>query len=277
LAGEYDGNNISIYVDGVMVATYVEGSSLPLQFSQLFLSNMGGAGFWPGQIGFSAVYRVAHSQAQVLANTQAIQVLMGQRGVTITSLTKLLGFEGDSITDPTNGVPGAQKYYSLAQNGISPFPQGFNFAVGGSGLANLVTRAAAVDAEFATASLTGHKVLMVFDGANDAQGLGATTFVANLKSYCLARKAATPGLRIVVATLLPQTTSGFNAVRNAVNPLIRADSSYYDALADFAADGTMGCDACSANVTYFSDGEHPTAAGHALLAPIAQAAIQSIW
>jgi phospholipase/lecithinase/hemolysin len=39
----------------------------------------------------------------------------------------------------------------------------------------------------------------------------------------------------------------------------------------------MGCDACAANTTYFSDGEHPTAAGQALLGPIAQAAIQSVW
>ena len=53
--------------------------------------------------------------------------------------------------------------------------------------------------------------------------------------------------------------------------------SYYDALADFAANATMGCDSCAASSTYFSDGEHPTAAGHAILGPIARAAIQSVW
>jgi phospholipase/lecithinase/hemolysin len=82
----------------------------------------------------------------------------------------------------------------------------------------------------------------------------------------------------VVATLLPQTTTGFNTFRDAVNALIYADTSgWYDALADFAANETMGCDACAASTTYFPDGEHPSIAGHAILGPIAQAAIQSVW
>jgi lysophospholipase L1-like esterase len=93
----------------------------------------------------------------------------------------------------------------------------------------------------------------------------------------LARKAASPGLKIVLATVLPQTTSGFNTFRDTVNASIHADNSYYDALADFAANATMGCDSCAASSTYFSDGEHPTAAGHAILGPIARAAIQSVW
>jgi hypothetical protein len=76
---------------------------------------------------------------------------------------------------------------------------------------------------------------------------------------------------------LPQTTTGFNAFRDTVNTSIHADSSYYDVLADFAANATMGCDTCSANATNFPDGEHPSPAGHALLAPIALAAIQSVW
>ena len=33
----------------------------------------------------------------------------------------------------------------------------------------------------------------------------------------------------------------------------------------------------AASTTYFSDGEHPTAAGHAILGPIAKAAIQTVW
>ena len=81
----------------------------------------------------------------------------------------------------------------------------------------------------------------------------------------------------MLATLLPQTTTGFNTFRDAVNTAIHADNSYYDALADFAANSTMGCDACAASTTYFPDGEHPSAAGHAILGPIARAAIQSVW
>jgi lysophospholipase L1-like esterase len=199
---------------------------------------------------------------------------MASRGVSIPAMSQFLAFEGDSITDPTTGVSAASKYYYLAQSAITPFPQGGNDAVSGSSIATVSSRSATIDSWFAP--ITGPKVLFLFIGAND-QGDGAATFVANLKAYCLARKAASPGLKIVLATLLPQTTSGFNTFRDTVNASIHADNSYYDALADFAASSTMGCDSCAASTTYFLDGEHPSPAGHAILAPIAQAAIQSVW
>ena len=276
LVGSYDGsNNITLYIDGYLAQTWAVGALAPIQFSQLFISNFGGAGFWPGQIGYVAVYRVAHTQAQIVANTTILDSIMATRGVTIPLLQKAMVFEGDSITDPTVSMAPNLKYSALAQAAITPFPEGSNFAISGSGIANITARSAAVDAAFATPSLT-EKLLFLFDGAND-MGLGASTLVADLKAYCLARKAASPGLKIVIATLLPQTTSGFNTFRDAVNPLIKADNSWYDAIADFAADPTMGCDACAGNTTYFSDGEHPTAAGQAILGPIARAAIQTIW
>jgi lysophospholipase L1-like esterase len=274
LASEYDGANISLYLDGNQVAIYNVGSSPPVQFSQLFLSDFAGAAFWPGQIGYVGLYSVAHSASQIAANTASIRAVMAARGVTIPAMPQFLGFEGDSITDPTTGVAAASKYYYLAQSGISPFPQGGNDAVSGSSIATISSRSVTIDSWFS--GITGVKVLMLFVGAND-MGDGASTFVANVKAYCLARKAASPGLKIVLATLLPQTTAGFNTFRDAVNVSIHGDNSYYDALADFAANATMGCDSCAASATYFPDGEHPSAAGHAILAPIAQAAIQSVW
>ena len=204
----------------------------------------------------------------------AIRSIMAARGVSIPAMSQFLAFEGDSITDPTTGVAAASKYYYVAQTGISPFPQGGNDAVSGSSIATISSRSATIDAWFAP--ISGPKVLFLLVGAND-QGDGVSTFVANVKAYCLARKAASPGLKIVLATVLPQTTTGFNTFRDAVNTAIHADNSYYDALADFAANSTMGCDACAASTTYFLDGEHPSATGHAILGPVAQAAIQSVW
>lgn len=273
VAGQFDGANINIFLDGSEVAAYNVGASPPIQIYQLFLSNFSNAAFWPGQIGCAALYSVAHSPSQITANTAAIRSIMASRGVTIPAVSQFLAFEGDSITDPTTGVAASSKYYYVAQSAISPFPQGGNDAVSGSGIATVTSRSATMDSWFAP--ISGPKVLFLFIGAND-QGDGVTTFVGNLKAYCLARKAASPGLKIVLATLLPQTTSGFNTFRNAVNASIHADNSYYDVLADFAANATMGCDSCAASATYFSDGEHPTAAGHAILGPIARVAIQSV-
>jgi lysophospholipase L1-like esterase len=274
VAGQFDGANINLFLDGANVATYNVGVSSPIQIYQLFLSNFNNAAYWPGQIGFAALYSVAHSVVQVTSNTAAIRSLMSARGVTIPALPKFLAFEGDSITDPTMGVAAASKYYYVAKSGMTPFPQGGNDAVSGSSIATISTRSATIDSWFAP--ITGSKVLFLLVGAND-QGEGASTFVASVKAYCLARKAANPGMKIVLATLLPQVAAGFNTFRNSVNTLIHGDNSYYDALADFAANATMGCDSCAANTTYFPDGEHPSVAGHAILGPIARAAIQSVW
>jgi lysophospholipase L1-like esterase len=274
LAGQFDGTNINLFLDGAEVAAYNVGAAPPIQFYQLFLSNFANAAYWPGQIGYAALYSVAHTASQVAANMASIRSIMASRGVTIPAMSQFLAFEGDSITDPTTGVAAASKYYYVAQSGMTPFPQGGNDAVSGSSVATVSSRSATIDSWFAP--ISGPKVLFLFIGAND-MGDGATTFAANLKAYCLARKAASPGLKIVLATLLPQTASGFNAFRDTVNGSIHADSSYYDALADFAANATMGCDACAANTTYFLDGEHPSPAGHAILGPIARAAIQSVW
>ena len=273
IAGQFTGTNINLFLDGAEVATYDVGTTSPIQIYQLFLSNFGNYAFWPGQIGFAALYSVAHSMTQVFSNTTAIRSIMASRGITVAPMPQFVAFEGDSITDPTTGVAAASKYYYLAQSAISPFLQGGNDAVSGSSIATVASRAATIDSWFSP--ITGPKVLFLFVGAND-QGEGVTTFVANVKAYCLARKAANPGLKIVLATLLPQVASGFNTFRDAVNAAIHADNSYYDALADFAANPTMGCDACAANTTYFPDGEHPSSAGHAILGPIAGAAIQSV-
>ena len=274
VAGQFDGANINLFLDGSQVATYNVGAAAPVQIYQLFLGDFANAAFWPGQIGFAALYSVAHSTTQVASNMSAIRSIMAARGITIPAMSQFLAFEGDSITDPTTGVAAASKYYYVAQTGISPFPQGGNDAVSGSSIATISSRSATIDAWFAP--ISGPKVLFLFVGAND-QGDGVSTFVANVKAYCQARKAESPGLKIVLATLLPQTTTGFNTFRDAVNTAIHADNSYYDALADFAANSTMGCDACAASTTYFPDGEHPSAAGHAILGPIARAAIQSVW
>jgi len=180
---------------------------------------------------------------------------MAQLGVTIPAWRNWVVFEGDSIT--SNGWP------YTAQAAISPFPQGHTAAVAGAKIADLVSRETADNATL-MASPTSN-VLAVLVGAND-QAEGASAFVASLKSYCLAQRAAGWN-KIVVLTILPQTTSGFNAFRDAANPLIVADTSFYDAIVRLDQDPVIGCDACAANTAYYNaDGIHPNTAGENILA-----------
>jgi lysophospholipase L1-like esterase len=271
LTGTYDGTTLRVYLDDAEIGSK-SASISPIQVSQLFLSNFNDVAFWPGTIGYAALYNVGHSASTVLSNVAILQRLMASRGVTMTNLSKFLAFEGDSITDPADNVNGASKYYYTAFTSLSPVVQGRNFAITGSTVADLTSRASSVDAVYKASRTKNVEVVLI--GANDLLGGAAATFVANLKTYCLARKAT--GWQVVVLTVTPRTNSGFNATRNAANTLIRADPSFYDALADVAADVDVGCDACASNTTFYSDGTHPTPAGHAKIAPYVISALQSL-
>lgn len=112
-------------------------------------------------------------------------------------------------------------------------------------------------------------ILCVMWGINNlAGGDSAATTTAALKSWCQLRKAA--GWTVVVLTLLPCNSFGSaNSLREATNVLIKADTSFYDALIDTGDTGTlMGNVSALTGTTYYSDGVHPTALGNTLLEPL---------
>ena len=135
----------------------------------------------------------------------------------------------------------------------------------------MIARAPLVDAVYSSSRLNIESILI---GANGLTGADPVTWVASLKSYCQARQ--TVGWKVVLLTVLPQIAPGFNAHRNTANALIRADNSFYDALADIASDPTIGPDAAASDTTYYYDGEHLTALGDSIVAPYVTAAIQTL-
>ena len=120
-------------------------------------------------------------------------------------------------------------------------------------------------------------ILSVLIGTNDLHG-GVSivpTYLTDLAAYLDARRAA--GWKVVLCTVPPGTASGFNAARNLANTTLRTWVGVHaDALCDFAADPTMGPDAAASDTSLYGDGEHPTAAGQAILEPIYRAAINGI-
>lgn len=186
--------------------------------------------------------------------------------------TSVVVFEGDSITAyanaPTSGEVG---YPALTTYAILPNPLRYNFAVSGNTLSDISARGSTVDATFATHAGVGKRVLVILTGANDN---GNATFTADLKTYCLARKAATPGLKIVIIPTLPRDNGAFNTWRNARNVEVAADTSFYDSLA--VQDSSMWDDADAADTAKYSDGIHPTEAGQALIYPLVKTAVEAV-
>lgn len=181
--------------------------------------------------------------------------------------------EGDSITwwiAPGFGYPW------IAINGQPWQPSFFtNLAQGGSHFSDLTNRASTADSYYTN----GHNnVISVLIGAND---LGSytdaqvTNYYNLVKGYLLDRR--TKGFLTLICTVTPRTNSGFNTPRNLFNSLVRSDSSWYDGIADFAADPIMGPDWANTNLTYYNiDGVHPTTVGENILGDIYRPVVSNL-
>lgn len=174
-------------------------------------------------------------------------------------LLGLLVSEGDSIT--ANAGTYARQY----QDGVASSVGTGLYAVGSSRLPQLEARAAEVDGRLAEAGVGVPNILTVMVGINDLfQGQSVPDFLTDYASYLDDRRAA--GWHVVLCTILPCALAGMNVARNTANAtLVTWVGSHCDTLCDLGAHATMGPDAAASDVSLYSDGTHPTAAGHALL------------
>jgi len=262
-AATYDGANIKLYFDGTQVAQQplVVGSQTVHRFyTGIFEQIASATNYFPGTLGNIAIYSAAHSTAQIQQNTTTLQGVMAYRGICMPAPTQFIGIEGDSIAAGL-GLTQAQRWSWLMLQSITPVVQQWNDAVGGSTVANATARTAVFNQAINLS--TPRRLLVVELGANDITGAAGTglAFVAALKTYCIAQRAAGWN-KIVVVPVLPRgDISGFNTERNIANVAIAADPSFYDALA--VINPTMMADSAPSNATlYQPDLVHPTALGN---------------
>lgn len=113
-------------------------------------------------------------------------------------------------------------------------------------------------------------------GTNDIANNGQTgaQVYTSLTSYASAVHGV--GAKFIASTILDRNQSGFAAQKNAYNALLLANTAGADAIVDFT--GTLlGCDGCSTDTTWFTDGVHPTQLGITTYeAPLASTAINSL-
>lgn len=262
----YDGANLRYFIDGRSVAFLAGAALAPVAVRTLFLSDDATA-WLPGVLAYVTFYNVAHDEAKVANQLLAYNAALSGRGINIVPSIYFLAAEGDSITDGTGRTP----YPTLAAIAFGE-TQCQNFASTGSTMTDVNTRASDVDA----ALTDGTNIISVLIGTNDFYlGTAAVALVAQIKAYCLARR--TEGWTVVACTILPTTDPLLNAYRDVVNPLIRADASFYDALCDFAADPVMGPDAAASNILLYGDGVHPTQLGQNNLGVIFETTLQELF
>jgi lysophospholipase L1-like esterase len=196
-----------------------------------------------------------------------LQQVLGRRGV--------VTWEGGSIIIGT-GAPSGWDYPSQTAASLSGSWSSFNVASPLATLAAMSEKAAqAVDPHYDQAA--DLNVCVVMGGAWDLhEGMGPPEVVAQLGDFCRARRAA--GFKVVVLTVLPRNSVGYEEVRQQFNVLLRQQwQAFADALADVAADGRVGDASDCYDPTYYSDDwVHLNAAGYAVMAQVTKPVIDGL-
>lgn len=277
------------YVDKSLIAVSSVGvsalGSITINKAILSANSLFGE-YFNGEVYYTSIYNVAHTQSQVNTQFAALQSIMSGRGITVSALDSFVLFDGDSISDvPANGIwPRLTlRLYDDGKFGLSQALVGSTINGSPAGLNYRATTGVnGIKTDDYYDASRAKNILCVFIGANDLVGIPAATFFADLKTYCNARRAV--GWKVVIHTVLPRDPDGTNgaaaaafyANRNSANSMIVGDTSFYDARADFHLVSGMGADGDEQNTTNYPDKTHPSAAGHALLAPVSKAAIDTI-
>lgn len=205
--------------------------------------------------------------------------------------SRVIVTEGDSVTQAQS----AYGYVYVGAAATSPKWYLRDIAIGGSNLdtntlingstwGDLTYRATDYTDAFLASTPGALRVLYVNIGTNNISPTAAD-FAVRYGNYLLARRAAGWD-KIVVGTLLsrsdePFVSTGHEDRRLALNDIIRSSawkSAYgVDAVADMASDPTIGPFSSHADhPELWLDTVHPSAAGHALMAPYFTAALNSI-
>lgn len=270
----------SAYYDSMATKkTWVKTVNLPTGATTLGNLSYGGKDFGPncGWTSYGAGLLIYN---RALSDSEIAQVCTWLRKFykvpAAPALNNIVLFSGDSIatgfaSDASNGTA----YADLAMVSLG-FSANQWFATAGQGAK--IADAGTVDTSLADPIYQSGKINIISAqaGVNDLiAGNSLATMQTDIQAYCAARRAV--GWKIIVTTIMPSSAIGTDANRTAYNSWLVANwNTFADGLADVASDATMGNPANTSNTTYFADGTHPTATGHALIAPYFATAISGL-
>lgn len=276
-------NSLSLWLEDVELQTNnLANTTYSLAKLQCGNSN-GGFGMRKFEINALAFYKRRLTDEETRQAVNALIVNAAKSGISINKKKNSLIAAGDLITSqPTTGYLALYKA-NVAQPVViqNEAIVGSMIELSGTSHLNLETRFPLHVGSVPTnaADRTGRQfVHTIFIGANDLNSYAdAATFLVELWKITTVSKNA--GAKVGVATILPKGTAAagyasHNSKRAVANPLIRAAvGTQFDFVIDFAANADMGTDADANNTAKYSDGIHPTSAGHVFLEVIYRAAV----
>ena len=151
-------------------------------------------------------------------------------------------------------------------------------AVGGQSTADMNTDRAS---QIHPLIISGRTIIVVWEVTNSlVYGIAPRTVIDQLWVYCDAVRAL--GAKVIVPNTLPRVEgggvpAGFNVQRKIANDLMAAEwTAHADEFVDLAGTPAIGQNADAANITYYTDGTHLTAAGYALVAEVMANAVRRL-
>lgn len=190
---------------------------------------------------------------------------------TALAVRGLVVFDGCSLVFDS-GLPAADMMPDQTMGLLPPGLEMVNLGVPGQ-TTGMMTADAAAEVDPLYSAGRDHNVLVVWEGTNDlaygtTRPLDAGQAYRHLAEYCRARRRA--GFEVVLLTVLPREGSAsFNAARSDLNERLRAGwRDFADALADVAADPSIGRDGAELDPAYYRDTVHLTAEGYRVVAGI---------
>lgn len=184
-------------------------------------------------------------------------------------------FNGDSILE---GSGAARLLNTVRQMGLRKEGEVVNSAIHGTTLATQYS----ARTRFSTNLYNAGRPCVFFmqAGTNDlASTAGATLYANTATPYVTYLKGL--GYKVVICTILPRTgSSGWSAAmeneRLAYNAAVVANAAGADLVLDLASDPVMGPTTACADTSLYVDALHPATGGHARLASLYRAALQTV-
>ena len=165
--------------------------------------------------------------------------------------------EGDSI-----GIAFGGSFHAQYRSSRSDIDEWHAMAIGGSSIKSARARIGKV-------LMKNPDIVSLYIGSNDLGGYGsAAAFTAEVEAYATALRQR--GIKLFVFTLPNRITNtvaldtNHNILRKQL-AAVYSSASWVDGFADVAAEPGVGADNAPNDRALFSDGLHPTEAGHALI------------